>query len=357
MTLPTAGSSLSLAQIQAEFGGTSPISLSEYYAVAVSNSEYATSTLDGGRYGQPVAGGNWVLIPNSTTISIGNFFNSAAADTAPVAGFNFNNPVSFGLYTMPRSSHQEIKVFAMGAGGGGGGGSSRNYIWWNGGGGGGGGSGEVRYTNIYVTPTTQLYCFVGAAGAAGGARDGPYSGGSSGTAGGYSGVLSYDQQTWHVLAYGGGGGQVAQPGTALGGVGGIGGVGDVWTGGFPGQNAWYSYTPQIGGANKDDPVTQQRYVDQRGGLGALGRNMAYPYVSQIGPARRAVIVTATANHAAGVGTSRTPDGVYQAGVAAVPGWYPSGSGGGGGGGGVNQADNTVGMNGADGAPGYCLICW
>jgi hypothetical protein len=69
MTLPTIpGSSISLSQIQTEFGGSNPISISEYYA--------------GGSYvGSGKANATSVAIPTSGTISFANFSGASAIQT------------------------------------------------------------------------------------------------------------------------------------------------------------------------------------------------------------------------------------------------------------------------------------
>ena len=64
MTLPASGP-LSLADIQTEFGGSNPISLSEYYA--------------GGLYVPAGTTGTYGAVPSSGAISIRNFYGTSAA--------------------------------------------------------------------------------------------------------------------------------------------------------------------------------------------------------------------------------------------------------------------------------------
>jgi hypothetical protein len=64
MPLPAPGVPLSLSQIQTEFGGTNPISLSEYYA-------------GGGLVPSGTSGTNGA-VPSSGTISINNFYGTSA---------------------------------------------------------------------------------------------------------------------------------------------------------------------------------------------------------------------------------------------------------------------------------------
>jgi hypothetical protein len=69
MTLPTSGP-LSLADIQTEFGGSNPISLSEYYA--------------GGAYVPAGTTGTNGPVPSSGTISISNFYGTSNIPTLSV---------------------------------------------------------------------------------------------------------------------------------------------------------------------------------------------------------------------------------------------------------------------------------
>ena len=62
MTLPSSGP-LTLANIQTEFGGSNPISLSEYYA--------------GGAYVPAGTSGTYGAVPSSGTISIRNFYGTS----------------------------------------------------------------------------------------------------------------------------------------------------------------------------------------------------------------------------------------------------------------------------------------
>ena len=64
MTLPSSGP-LSLSDIQGEFGGSNPISLSEYYA--------------GGSYVPSGTSGTYGAVPTGGTISIANFYGTQAA--------------------------------------------------------------------------------------------------------------------------------------------------------------------------------------------------------------------------------------------------------------------------------------
>jgi hypothetical protein len=71
MALPASGP-LSLADIQGEFGGSNPISLSEYYA--------------GGGLVPPGTTGTYGAVPTSGTISIQNFYGTTKVAFSPDGG-------------------------------------------------------------------------------------------------------------------------------------------------------------------------------------------------------------------------------------------------------------------------------
>ena len=87
MALPSSGS-LSLSQIQGEWGGSNPISLSEYYLGSL-----------------PTGRTNYGSIPSSGAISVGNFYGSnAAVSTFQVASGN-------SFYQAP--SQYTVEVFSL----------------------------------------------------------------------------------------------------------------------------------------------------------------------------------------------------------------------------------------------------
>lgn len=208
MPLPSSGP-LSLADIQTEFGGSNPISLSEYYA-------------GGGLVPAGTSGPNGP-VPSSGTISIFNFYGTQAIVTGSVT---YATPGSYS-WVAP-SGVTSVSVVAVGGGGGGGGG----LAWRN---------------NYLVTPGSSYSVTVGAGNIGSGGnstfvstivlRGGGASGGTGGTwtgngggnggnasnggggAGGYSGS-------------GGGGG--GGPSATGGGGGGGGNGGERCTGTFSG---------------------------------------------------------------------------------------------------------------------------
>lgn len=189
MTIKSSGS-LSLLEIQNEFGGTAPISLNEYYR------------------GAGLVNSSISEIPASGAIDINSFYGK----TKFIAGAAFLNSAGGWLdYTLPATSGPTITIILIGAGGGGGGGTGRTVNTGPYSGGGGGGAGECRVIQLTgIPPGSNFRYYIGVGGSAGGARDGGYSGGSSGTDGGGT-YLQYPAGVNTVCYAGGGlGGTVSQ---------------------------------------------------------------------------------------------------------------------------------------------------
>ena len=340
MALPASGSSISLAQIQTEFGGSNPISLNEYYGGTTNERSYLPS------------GSSWALIPTSGTISCNQFFSAAARRA--VGHDAYATAVSASLYTFDATHSRTIGIIAIGGGGGGGGGSSRYYGWGTVQGGAGGGGGSMYGTTITVTPGQQLYVYVGAGGSLGGARDGPYSAGSNGGSGGYSGALNSAQNAWHVLAYGGGGGQVATVNTsinnqAVGAAGGSGGVGSLISPGNVGAHGPYTTSGKSvatqGGGTGGAGVYFHTFVRAgTGGAASAGGGLTHSNANANSPGYGSFNWHGLSGQLAGPATSGYTNSYY-------------GIGGGGGGGGINVADNNLAMQGAAGQPGALVIFW
>jgi hypothetical protein len=82
--------SLSLSEIQAEFGGSNPIGLNEYYA--------GGGLVNSGTVGYP--SGSAVSIPSSGAISISNFYGASAEPNAvALANYFWNNRSNFVRYS------------------------------------------------------------------------------------------------------------------------------------------------------------------------------------------------------------------------------------------------------------------
>lgn len=163
MALQSTGS-IKFSQLQAEFGGSSPIKLSEYYrgGAYVANDPFVYQGVNGN-------------IPASGAIPISRFFGTTK-------GASYSNYYSSTSFTPP-ANVRKIQVYAVG--GGGGGCSAAGSAFGGGGGGGGFSSGTVNISGaVSIT--------VG-----GGGSGGVYStvtGMGDGTAGGTSVVSSVSAQ-------------------------------------------------------------------------------------------------------------------------------------------------------------------
>lgn len=103
MTLPVYPNSISLNQIQTEFGGTNPIGINEYYA----NGAYVAS----GTIGYP--GGVATAIPSSGTISLGNFHGASKLTyTANWSAANTTYSDTFGV--VPQITNVRLQVYSNG---------------------------------------------------------------------------------------------------------------------------------------------------------------------------------------------------------------------------------------------------
>ena len=186
MTLPSSGP-LSLSDIQGEFGGSNPISLSEYYA--------------GGGLVPPGTSGTYGAVPSSGTISIQNFYGTTAF--TPVTNTYTSGS---GNETVP-SGASSLTLTVVGAGGSGG----NSYTDFGSdvynSGGGGGGAGYSIITRSVVSgdwSTTIAY--------------------SVGTSGGVSSTTTGSLSAGAVSLTGGGGGNGTSADSGSGGGGGTGGT-------------------------------------------------------------------------------------------------------------------------------------
>lgn len=141
---------ISLANIQTEFGGSNPISLSEYYSDGI---YVPNSTI-----GYPGGVETTIPVASQKTISLANFYGSANR-IKQLYTFTFGQN-----WTVPAGMTSAI-IYAVGGGGKGGGG-------WNAGreavaaaafsSGGGGGAGEVKILTATMTPGTTVSISIGA---------------------------------------------------------------------------------------------------------------------------------------------------------------------------------------------------
>jgi len=289
MVLQTSGP-ISLANIQTEFGGSNPISLSEYYgaywgiptsgAISIGDFYGATSitTLTSGLTvnGQPnrkiitvsnyIKPGNTLIIPSNYWVWSDQTFSAALTINIPCTVINYGKVIgrggNGGASRDPaggQAGGPAISVTSSGvtiqnmsgayiAGGGGGGGGSRDV-----GGGGGAGGGVGGYSGL--ASVANGYGGVLNAAGSNGSADGYSGGGGGGGAGGGGGgspaVSGYD-------GYGGGGGG----GRILPGSGGYGGKGPSF------NNVNYVLGGTGGSANNAGGVGVQ--IGFSGGIGGGG---------------------------------------------------------------------------------------
>jgi hypothetical protein len=290
MALPTSGP-LTLAQIQTEFGGSNPISLSEYYA----GGAYVPSGTTGTNGAVPSSGAisiaNFYGTAKSTRVSIGYTFSSSAANASlnlsAIGGYSAGQSdititINSGVYLYATSTGNPglnltggttgdtltivNNGFIIGQGGTGGGYYQRdtpspvtinNYLISNGGtalsipinatiqnnsyiaGGGGGGGGPG------ITATGGG----GAGGGPGGTKDSIVSGITGYTAGGVGGGIGANGGNGNLHSGGGtgGGGGRILPGTNITSTATVGSYTGTSTGGGA-NNAGASSTPTFGAA-------------------------------------------------------------------------------------------------------------
>ena len=188
MALPSSGP-LSLSDIQGEFGGSNPISLSEYYA--------------GGGLVAPGTTGTYGAVPSSGEISIRNFYGTSA--TPPFTPVTNTYTSGSGNETVP-SGATSLTLTVVGAGGYGGGSYSDFVSDVYNSGGGGGGAGYSTITRAVASgdwSTTIAY--------------------SVGAFGGVSSTTTGSIAAGAVSLTGGGGGNGTSADSGSGGVGGAGG--------------------------------------------------------------------------------------------------------------------------------------
>ena len=236
MTLPASGT-ISLKDIQDEFGGSNPISLSEYYR----NGTYVTAT----DYAPNV--------PTSGAISLSDFYG-AKKTTLHTIEFTTVGTTTF---TIPSTLQGSLTYLVVGGGGGGCAAGADE------GGGGGGAGGVITRSGVFtpgetITVTvgaggglssagsnTVLSCSLGDITALGGGRGGFQTGGDGGSGGGGSGAGGFHRGGYGLqpsqnglnAGLGNDGGGCPQvdnyPGGGGGGAGGGGGQGGSNNGGAP----------------------------------------------------------------------------------------------------------------------------
>ena len=243
MALPSSGP-LSLSDIQGEFGGSNPISLSEYYA--------------GGGLVAPGTTGTYGAVLSSGTISIQNFYGTS--NTPPFTPVTNTYTSGSGNETVP-SGATSLTLTVVGAGGSGGGSYTDFGSDIYNSGGGGGGAGYSIITRAVASgdwSTTIAY--------------------SVGTSGGVSSTTTGSLSAGAVSLTGGGGGAGGSADSGSGGGGGTGGTasgGSTNTSGSAGGSGTASMSSgNPGGAGGASGGTAYGYgangADSPGSAGSVG---------------------------------------------------------------------------------------
>lgn len=311
MTTPASGP-ISLANVQAEFGGTNPISLSEYY----SGGAYVTAGTTGGNGSNGISA--LTVIPTSAKISLANFYSASAGPAQMVIGartvayssgkiFDYYDPavISQTPSDVNITVSQDITATLDLTGGSG-------YSVYTG----LGGMGHtIRFSFLFKAGITYVLSLGGPGVAgAGGSATGVLGGGG----GGYSALFLGSKSFNNVIAIAGGGGGGAQSVTTSS-EGSGGHAGSTTTSSPTGGTAWHGYsgsssTPTGNGGVGGTGTT--------GGATGAGSNPGTAGSQLTGGAGGA-----QANNGAGGGGG----GGYYGGGGGCAGASGSGSGGGGGG--------------------------
>ena len=296
--MPSSGSAISFAQLQAEFGGAATnISLANYYA--------GGSNVPAGSIGYPNGGGptgaGFVSVPSTTSISLKSFLAAAklTVQTFDIQVGTRTGATTSGSFTVPRIIQGNVTVTVIGGGTSGWGGPSIAH----GGGGGGGAQRVIAGSDLFrfVNPGATIPYVAGTGGYQGAAADSTFgtsgqewyilggaatqgstspSGGTAGTGGTSTGTVpTYGTRTLgtggnggggggaaSIQGGGGGGGHGANPGGAGAGFGGAGAPGNPGTGNIIGNPSFMGVWPGGGGGGTDS--SGQTYGAQ-GAMGAV----------------------------------------------------------------------------------------
>lgn len=348
MPLASSGT-ISLSQVQTEFGGTNPISMSEYYTNAVSG---FTSGISG-------------LPSSGTTVSLSVFRGKAktqlsipaeiviAGTTSTTIGTNercivfpYSGSGTTKDYTFTTTEDLLCDILIVGGGGGGG-----NY------GGGGGGGDVIQKSNVLLIPGT--YSISVGTGGAGGVN--PYNKGANGT------TSSITSLGLFAAGGGGGGGYNQTPATTptagsivsdnySSGGGGGGGAGGL----VPNNGETGNSVSGNGGSNGS-----QSKGGGGGGASGNGTNATASGAGNGGAGVSTSISGIVTNYGGGGGGGTWSGGTFGIGVDGGGNGAVEGSGvnpvpgtrggGGGGGGGSTNTGGIINMNGANGGSGIVII--
>ena len=352
MPLASSGT-ISLSQVQTEFGGTNPISMSEYYTNAVSG-------FTSGITGLPSSGTTVSLsvfrgkaktqLPIPTEIVVAGTTSTTIGTNERYILFPYSGSGTTKDYTFTTTEDLLCDILIVGGGGGGG-----NY-------GGGGGGGDVIQKSNFLLSSGTFSISVGTGGAGG---VNPYNKGANGTT---SSITSSLPSLGLFAAGGGGGGGYNQAPATTPTAGSVvsynyssGGGGGGGAGGLAPNNG------ETGNSVSGNGGSSGSQSKGGGGGGASG-NGTSATASGAGNGGSGVssLISGTATNYGGGGGGGTWSGgtfgigvdgggngaVEGSGVNPVPGTR---GGGGGGGGGSTNTGGVINMNGANGGSGVVII--
>lgn len=352
MPLASSGT-ISLSQVQTEFGGTNPISMSEYYTNAVSG-------FTSGITGLPSSGTTVSLsvfrgkaktqLPIPTEIVVAGTTSTTIGTNERYILFPYSGSGTTKDYTFTTTEDLLCDILIVGGGGGGG-----NY-------GGGGGGGDVIQKSNFLLSSGTFSISVGTGGAGG---VNPYNKGANGTT---SSITSSLPSLGLFAAGGGGGGGYNQTPATTPTAGSV--VSDNYSSGGGGGGGAGGLAPnngETGNSVSGNGGSSGSQSKGGGGGGACG-NGTSATASGAGNGGSGVssLISGTATNYGGGGGGGTWTGgtfgigvdgggngaVEGSGVNPVPGTR---GGGGGGGGGSTNTGGIINMNGANGGSGVVII--
>ena len=352
MPLASSGT-ISLSQVQTEFGGTNPISMSEYYTNAVSG-------FTSGITGLPSSGTTVSLsvfrgkaktqLPIPTEIVVAGTTSTTIGTNERYILFPYSGSGTTKDYTFTTTEDLLCDILIVGGGGGGG-----NY-------GGGGGGGDVIQKSNFLLSSGTFSISVGTGGAGG---VNPYNKGANGTT---SSITSSLPSLGLFAAGGGGGGGYNQTPATTPTAGSV--VSDNYSSGGGGGGGAGGLAPNNGetGNSVSGNGGSSGSQSKGGGGGGASGNGTSATASGAGNGGSGVssLISGTATNYGGGGGGGTWSGgtfgigvdgggngaVEGSGVNPVPGTR---GGGGGGGGGSTNTGGVINMNGANGGSGVVII--
>lgn len=348
MPLASSGT-ISLSQVQTEFGGTNPISMSEYFTNAVSGFTSGISGLPSS--GTTVSlsvfrGKAKTQLPIPTEIVVAGTTSTTIGTNERCIVFPYSGSGTTKDYTFTTTENLLCDILIVGGGGGGG-----NY------GGGGGGGDVIQKSNVLLNSGT-LSISVGTGGAGG---VNPYNKGANGT------TSSITSLGLFAAGGGGGGGYNQTPATTptAGSV-----VSDNYSSGGGGGGGAGGLVPNNGetGNSVSGNGGSSGSQNKGGGGGGASGNGENATVSGAGNGGAGVSTSISGivtNYGGGGGGGTWSGGTFGIGVDGGGNGAVEGSGvnpvsgtrggGGGGGGGSTNTGGIINMNGASGGSGIVIL--